>query len=223
MTKYCCYSPYKVNCMQAIYSILFFAFSMLYLVLLPFGTLSISWLLKVLPIIVLFIAVLKTPIFSGKALMLLALIFSASGDILLEQGLFIFGIAAFLIAQLHYGAYFAKNWSSLKTRWYLSAFIVLFMTVMAFLLVPHLGQFTLPVFAYLLVIGLMGLLATQSKMPLRWSVFGALMFILSDSFIAINRFLHPLPLESYLIMTSYYLAQWMIIHGVLNKSRAERL
>ena len=205
--------------MQAIYSILFFIFSILYLALLPFDTLSISWLLKVSPILVLCIAVIKTPIFRGKALMLLALLFSASGDILLEQGQFIFGIAAFLIAQLHYGIYFAKNWSSVKTRWYISATLVSFMIVMVVLLKSHLGQFILPVFAYLAVIGLMGLLATQSKMPLRWSVLGALMFILSDSFIAINRFLHPLPYESYLIMTSYYLAQWMIIQGVLNKAK----
>lgn len=205
--------------MQAIYSGLFFAFSMLYLVLLSFDQLNISWLLKVLPIIVLFIAVTKTPFFPGKTLMLLALTFSASGDILLEQGHFVFGIAAFLVAQVHYGVYFGRNWLSLKTRWFISTTIVIFMIVMAFLLAPHLGQLTFPVYAYLVVIGLMGLLAIQSKMPLKWSVFGALMFILSDSFIAINRFLHPLPLESYLIMTSYYLAQWMIIHGVLNKSK----
>lgn len=205
--------------MQAIYSVLFFTFSILYLALLPFGTLSISWLLKVLPIVVLFIAVFRTVRFPGKTLLLLALLFSASGDILLEQGFFIFGIAAFLIAQVHYGVYFAKNWASLNTRWYISIIIILFMIVMVFLLRPHLGQYTLPVFAYLVVIGLMGLLATQSKMPFRWSVFGAVMFILSDAFIAINRFLHPLPFESYLIMTSYYLAQWMIVQGMLNKSK----
>jgi uncharacterized membrane protein YhhN len=204
--------------MQAIYSALFFIFAMLYLVLLSFGPLSISWLLKALPIVILFIAVFKTVRFSGKTLILIALLFSASGDILLEQGFFIFGIATFLMAQVHYGVYFAKNWASLNTRWYISITIILFMIVMVLLLRPHLGQFTVPVFAYLVVIGLMGLTATQSKMPLKWSVFGALMFILSDAFIAINRFLHPLPLESYLIMTSYYLAQWMIVQGVLNKS-----
>lgn len=206
--------------MQAKYSLLFFTFAMLYLVLLPFGPLSISWLLKALPIVILFIAVFRTVRFPGKTLLLLALLFSASGDILLEQGLFIFGIAAFLIAQIHYGIYFAKNSASLVTRWYISIIIIVFMLVMIFLLKPHLGQFTVPVFAYLVVIGFMGLLAAQSKMPLRWSVAGALMFILSDSFIAINRFLYPLPLASYSIMTSYYLAQWMIVQGMLNNSKA---
>jgi uncharacterized membrane protein YhhN len=208
--------------MQAIYSALFLVFSMLYLIFLPFGTLTISWLIKILPLIVLVFAVARTPVFSGKTLLLLALVFSAGGDVLLEQGHFILGVGAFLIAQLHYGIFYARNWSSVKTRWPISVFILIFMLIMVFLLAPHLGELKLPVFAYLTVIGLMGLLAMQSNMPLRWSVFGVLVFILSDSFIAIDRFLHPLPLGGYLIMTTYYGAQWMIIQGALNKFRASR-
>jgi uncharacterized membrane protein YhhN len=208
--------------MQAIYSALFLVFSMLYLIFLPFGTLTISWLIKILPLIVLVVAVARTPVFSGKTLLLLALLFSASGDVLLEQGHFILGVGAFLIAQLHYGIFYACNWSSVKTRWPISVFILICMLIMVFLLAPHLGELKLPVFAYLTVIGLMGILAMQSNMPLRWSVSGVLVFILSDSFIAIDRFLHPLPLGGYFIMTSYYGAQWMIIQGALNKFRASR-
>lgn len=185
-----------------------------------FDQLTISWLIKILPIMVLVIAVAKTPAFSGKTLLLLALVFSASGDILLEQGLFMAGVAAFLVAQLHYGVVFARRWSSIKTRWPISGLILVFMLVMVFLLSPHLGELQLPVFAYLVVIGLMGLLATQSNMPLRWAVFGAFVFILSDSFIAIDRFLLPLPLSGYLIMTTYYGAQWMIIQGALNEFKS---
>lgn len=206
--------------MQVLYSSLFFALSILYLALLSFDPLTISWLIKILPIMVLVIAVSSTPFFPGKTLLLLALAFSATGDILLEQGLFVPGIGAFLIAQLHYGGFFARNWSSLKTRWPISGIILVFMLVMAFLLAPYLGELKLPVFAYLVVIGFMGLLATQSNMSLKWSVFGAFVFILSDSFIAIDRFLSPLPMGDYVVMTSYYGAQWMIIQGALNKYRA---
>jgi len=206
--------------MQTVYSRLFFAFSLLYLLLQPFEPLAISWLIKILPIIMLIIAVTKTQIFAGKALLLFALGFSATGDILLEQGHFISGIAAFLIAQLHYGVFFARNWSSVKTRWPMSVFILTFILIMTFLLSPHLGEFTLPVFSYLVVISLMGLLAIQSSLPLRWAVLGAFVFILSDCFIAIDRFLLPLPLSGYLIMTTYYGAQWMIIQGALNRLKS---
>lgn len=208
--------------MKPIYSALFFSFSILYLVLDSFEPLTISWLIKILPIMILAIAVAKTSGFSGKTLLLLALVFSAIGDVLLEQGFFVPGIGAFLIAQLHYGVFFASNWSSAKTRWPMSGLILIFMLVMAFLLAPHLGELKLPVFAYLVVIGAMGLLASQSNMPLKWSVLGAFVFILSDSFIAIDRFLHPLPLSSYLIMASYYAAQWMIAQGALNRCKSMR-
>lgn len=205
--------------MQAIYSRLFFASSLLYLALLSFHPLAIAWLIKILPIMILVIALAKTPAFSGKTLLLLALGFSATGDVLLEQGYFVPGLSAFLIAQIHYGIFFARNWSSVNTRWPISVFILVVMLLMAFLLAPHLGELKLPVFAYLLVIGLMGLLASQSNMPVKWAVLGALVFILSDSFIAIDRFLLPLPVSDYLIMTSYYCAQWMIIQGALNKCK----
>ncbi|MFT6270503.1 MAG: putative membrane protein YhhN [Alphaproteobacteria bacterium] len=181
----------------------------------------ISWLTKIIPIIILIIALANTPSFSGKTLLLLALAFSATGDVLLEQEQFLPGVGAFLTAQLHYGVFFARYWSSLKARWPISGFILIFMLVMAFLLGPHLGELKLPVFAYLMVIGFMGLLATQSNMPLKWSVLGAFVFILSDSFIAVDRFLQPLPLDDYLVMTSYYGAQWMIIQGALNKFKLE--
>ena len=180
---------------------------------------TVSWFIKILPIMVLVVTVAKVPAFDGKTLLILALVFSATGDVLLEQGMFVFGLGAFLVAQLHYAVFFIRNWSSVKTRWPISALILIFMVVMAFLLAPLIGELKLPVFAYLVVIGLMGLLATQSNMPLRWAVLGAYVFILSDSFIAINRFIHPLPLSDYLIMTSYYAAQWMIIQGALNKCK----
>jgi uncharacterized membrane protein YhhN len=88
---------------------------------------------------------------------------------------------------------------------------------MAYLLTPHLGDLQISVFAYLVVIAFMGLLANQSNLSFRWAVLGALVFILSDSFIAIDRFLRPLPMSDYLVMITYYAAQWMIIQGALNK------
>lgn len=206
--------------MKPLYSGLFLIFSIIYLALLPFDPMAVSWLIKILPIIVLAAAVSISANFSGKVLLLLALAFSACGDVLLQLDYFVPGVGAFLLAQLHYGVFFVRNWSSVTTRWPISVLLLVYMLVMAFLLTPHLGDLVVPVFAYLVVIGFMGFLATQSTMPLLWAVLGAFVFILSDSFIAIDRFLRPLPFSGYLIMVTYYGAQWMIIQGALRKFKS---
>jgi uncharacterized membrane protein YhhN len=207
--------------MKPLYSGLFLIFSIIYLALLPFDPMAISWLIKILPIIVLAAAVANTASFSGKVLLLLALAFSACGDVLLQLDYFVPGVGAFLLAQLHYGVFFVRNWSSVTTRWPISVFLLVYMLVMAYLLTPHLSnELIVPVFAYLVVIGFMGFLATQSSMPLLWAVLGAFVFILSDSFIAIDRFLRPLPFSGYLIMVTYYGAQWMIIQGAMKKFKS---
>ena len=45
------------------------------------------------------------------------------------------------------------------------------------------------------------------------------LFALSDSLIAINKFVQPIPYEGVLIMGSYYLAQYMIVNGVIKGER----
>ncbi len=39
-------------------------------------------------------------------------------------------------------------------------------------------------------------------------------FVISDSLIVINRFLTPVPLSGFLVMSTYYLAQFLITFGV---------
>jgi uncharacterized membrane protein YhhN len=68
----------------------------------------------------------------------------------------------------------------------------------------------------------MGLTAIQGRFPVRWIVLGAFSFILSDSLIALDKFLHPLPYNNYSVMITYYAAQWMIVHGSLKFLTANR-
>jgi uncharacterized membrane protein YhhN len=200
-------------------NILFLIFSAAYIALDNVQNVPLYFVLKIIPIGILFYVVFKTPLFFGKTILLIALAFSACGDLLLSFDLFIFGIAAFLIAQLHYATHFVRHWQGLKTRWGLSVLMVGYIFFMAWLLMPHLGELRLPVFAYLIVISLMGLMAIQSSLPFRWSVLGALVFIISDSLIAINKFIHPVPMSGEAIMLTYYAAQWLIITGCLASRR----
>jgi uncharacterized membrane protein YhhN len=44
---------------------------------------------------------------------------------------------------------------------------------------------------------------------------GAISFMLSDSLLAINKFMQPLPLAGLAIMFTYILAQYLIVEGVV--------
>jgi len=44
---------------------------------------------------------------------------------------------------------------------------------------------------------------------------GALFFLVSDSLLAINKFLHPFASSGLLIMSTYITAQFLIIEGII--------
>jgi uncharacterized membrane protein YhhN len=183
---------------------------------------DILWLLKIIPIVLLGFAVVKSGPSSIRSILLLALFCSGCGDLLLAFDQFIFGVAAFLLAQLGYAFLFSRYWLGIHNRWYLSLLLIMYMLTMAWLLIPNLGQLKLPVMAYLFAIAAMGLLALQSSLAMRWAVLGAVSFVISDSFIAINKFIYAIPFESYFIMGSYYAAQFMLVIGFLNLTKQQR-
>ena len=60
----------------------------------------------------------------------------------------------------------------------------------------------------------MGIAALLSK--LHWHVaMGALFFVASDSILALSIFREPLPLSNYLVMATYYIAQYFIVFGLV--------
>ena len=195
--------------------IAFLFFVLLYLLSLSYLE-DFLWLLKIFPIALLVFGVLKKGASSTRSILLLALVFSSCGDLLLALDKFIFGVAAFLIAQLSYAVLFRPLWQGFQRRWYLSVLLMTYMLVMLWLLLPSLGNLKLPVMAYLMAITIMGFMAIQSSLPIRWAVLGAILFIISDSLIAINKFIFPFPYESYWIMSTYYAAQFMLVTGFIH-------
>jgi uncharacterized membrane protein YhhN len=200
--------------MSKIISTIFFVFVLMYMGGLHFS-LDFLWLLKIIPIAILIFGVFKAESSSTRTILLLALVFSGCGDLLLAFDEFIFGVAVFLIAQLSYAVLFRQYWQGYQRRWPLSVLLIMHMLIMLWLLIPSLGNLQLPVIAYLLTIAAMGLLALHSSLSMRWAVMGAILFIISDSFIAINKFINPLPYEHYWIMSTYYGAQFMLVSGFL--------
>jgi uncharacterized membrane protein YhhN len=85
--------------------------------------------------------------------------------------------------------------------------------LIGFVMIPNLGNMLVPVVTYLLVIVAMGVLAALSGVNHWLVVAGACLFIASDSLIAVNRFIAPVPNSSLLIMVTYYPAQLLITTG----------
>lgn len=180
-------------------------------------------LLKMVPILTLaWLAALR---FRGatRGLLLAALGFSALGDLLLALDFpnqFLFGLGAFLVAQLVYAGNFlrAADFRCRRSLWR-GLPLLLATWLLARALLPASGELALPVLVYLLAILSMALAAAAHRGDSALLYVGALLFVISDSLIAVNKFLQPLPLAGTWIMLTYYLAQLALLYG-LARARA---
>jgi uncharacterized membrane protein YhhN len=166
-----------------------------------------------------------------SAVVVVAIIFSFGGDTLLmfdtsDPIFFILGLVSFLISHIFYILAYRQHRIEKLTdglqgiqRIRLAFPVILAGTGLVIVLYPVLGALRFPVMAYALVLVLMVLNAlfrlgrTNSKSF--WMVFGgALLFMISDSLLAINKFLQPLPQSGLLVMTTYITAQYLLVEGL---------
>ena len=173
----------------------------------------------------------KTPL---NVFVPVAVFFSWLGDLFLlfedRQPLFFMtGLVSFLIAHIIYLLYFSRirtasgSWYRLGWLIPLAVYYYLFMR----LLDPGLGALRWPVRIYGLTICLM--LFTSIRLPLTRSsagskmLAGALLFVLSDSLLATDRFYQPVPLAGCWIMLTYGVAQLLIVTGAAQQQSVNTL
>jgi uncharacterized membrane protein YhhN len=85
---------------------------------------------------------------------------------------------------------------------------------------PNLNDLLFPVILYTIVIIAMAIFAVRRKGRTIDKSFimvysGALLFIMSDAMIAIDKFLNPLVQARLLIMATYIAAQLLIVKGII--------
>jgi uncharacterized membrane protein YhhN len=220
--------------------VLFFLISAIHLfsLLLPEGPAFVESVSKVLllpSLIVVFFRLTKGRVDHRRWFVLAALLLSWVGDVaLLFQGrsndYFLLGLMSFLFAHICYVIAFNLSLSVLRGSllWRRPWLIPIFFGygIFMFLLMSSgLGAMLVPVLLYMSVILVMGLsalnrygtAAAQSFWPV---MLGALLFILSDSFLALNKFREPFSSSSLLIMFSYILAQFFIVLGMTEEERS---
>ena len=154
----------------------------------------------------------------------MALAFSSLGDALLDldpERFFIRGLLAFLVAHLIYILLFVRNWvRPLRPKgWQLAlqAMVLIYSMLLSHWLAPSLGAVAGPVMIYVCVITVMVVSAVLALFSSPWVYSGAILFLISDSILAINKFKSPVPMSGYLVWGSYYLAQYGIAVGFLRE------
>jgi len=159
---------------------------------------------------------------SNGRLLALGLLVSSLGDVFLgidRVGLFVQGLASFLIAHLLYVAVFVrltKRPLALSTlQKALAVAFIIYGVGLALRLLPGLGAHTVPVLVYAAAITVMGVTSVIAGFKAPWVTLGAVSFILSDSAIAIDKFMLPIDGVGYFIWPTYYIGQLLIMTGVI--------
>jgi len=157
----------------------------------------------------------------------LALVFSWAGDVLLifestSSNFFIFGLVAFLIAHIFYILFYEnvirKEGLNKNYWWFLP--VIIYYIALIYFLSPNLGDMKWPVRIYGIVISYMLIKALQTGGiknlgAATLMIAGAVLFITSDSILAINKFYEPFKYAGIAIMLTYGIAQLLITLGAV--------
>jgi len=153
---------------------------------------------------------------------ILALMFSAAGDFMGSCGNLIGQMGFFALGHVFYIIYFIKRYLekvehdrklTAKAKGYMAMvfFCAAALLATAFSrIVPQApeGIIRTCVGLYACIISAMMVLALLQRSSLY--ALGAVLFVFSDFILAWNSFVEPIPAGDYLIMVTYYLAQWLL-------------
>jgi uncharacterized membrane protein YhhN len=157
-----------------------------------------------------------------------ALIFSWAGDIMLmleskASIFFILGLISFLLAHICYIDFFhvVRLNRQVKINPVILGVVTVYYLALIIFLFPYLDAMKIPVIIYGAVISSM--LALALHMPFiifkgagRSMMIGAVLFVASDTMLAINKFYTPFEFAGVAIMTTYFFAQLLIVLGAVS-------
>lgn len=217
--------------MKNLISALYFLIGLISIILLNQSAFWPGFIAKALIIPMLMILlIINSDSLSGRLhrLMFAGLFFSWAGDVILEfsennGNMFVIGLVCFLLAHVMYFTAFVstpgKN-SILGTRIYLLLPVIIYGAALVSYLYSDLGQMRVPVIIYSAVILTMLAGAINRKEKVEKTSFyltlaGAVLFVVSDSAIAINKFSFQFASSGIIIMSTYIVAQFLIITGYI--------
>lgn len=159
---------------------------------------------------------------------LLGMAFSCIGDIalMLPFDAFVPGLIAFLLAHVCYIVAFRAGFRAGQGLLFSAALLAVFAGINLAGLWPLLpNDLRIPVVVYVVVLALMATLALarawtnnaatpSAPTSARWAAIGAVLFVISDSVLAWDRFGGGLPAATLCVLSTYYAAQYCIARSV---------
>lgn len=152
-----------------------------------------------------------------KILMLSALVFFMLGYSLLDidgNGLFIGGLILFAMGHIFYLIFAAGKIKISRLGVVTASVVIVYGIVLGWFLRVTPGKMLIPVYMYLLIIIAMAAVAMLTKLNGLLKA-GICLFLLSDSMIAIDKFLVAIPGILPVIIFLYFIAQYSIIRGAV--------
>lgn len=156
------------------------------------------------------------------------LFFSWLGDIaLIKDEYFIHGLAAFSIAHIFYLTFILKikgNKGILQFQPLFALPLVVYFAILLFVLNDYLDELKIPVFIYGTLISIvcifsMNLFWKTDKRIAALLFFGSLQFVMSDSLLAVHKFIYPFEILPGLVMLTYCSAKFLLTLGAFRYSR----
>ena len=189
----------------------------------------------IMPLLILILVVNIRKENPGKhLLMLAALVFSWAGDVALEftrqnDMMFITGLVCFLLTQMLYIFVFFLT-PVRSVAFYRPAYLLLpvyaYGAGMLYYMYDDLGDMRIPVILYTVVILTMVAAAINrinkvSRISYFFVLSGAVLFVLSDSILAVNKFSNPFTEARALNMATYICGQFLIVMGYIKQYRKD--
>lgn len=211
---------------QTIAFILFVAFSGIHISGIIFQFPELAFFTK--PLLLLSLLTLYVvSVESRNKFYVMALIFSFFGDVfLMKEGqlFFMIGLISFLIAHFFYIKIVLEKLNKISLKMTILSiipFLIVLLSLLSFLK-DYLNEMLIPVIIYGTTIAIFGVVSliyfmkTSSRASL-FMLVGAIIFMISDSVLAINKFYDQMQIFQIIVMFTYILAQFLIYKSMSEK------
>jgi uncharacterized membrane protein YhhN len=151
----------------------------------------------------------------------IGLLWSTLGDVflMLPGDYFLYGLVSFLVAHIAYLVAFGQRARFLAREAPFIAYLIVAVGILAWLWPGIPGPMRIPVVVYVIALGAMAAQAAaiwriRGDRASALAAVGGALFMLSDSLIAFNRFGEPFDASRFLVLATYWMAQWLIARSI---------
>ncbi len=195
---------------------------------LPDGRFATKMLL--LPLLMIYlVASVRLSTKKVSTIIIAGLVLSFIGDMVLTQTgttMFLLGMVAFIGTHICNSIFFIRLQKGVKGRMGVivtTSIVMLVLSLGVFVYLQNqLGDFQVPIIAYMCIISTMAVLAAGTardpslqKTATHYLIPGAILFVVSDALLASNKFAWHLPMVDIAVMLTYGLAQYFLVRGFL--------